>query len=100
MRCLSRRVTLGIWAAAWMACGAFGQKTLTWEEAKREFQASNPTLRAAQIGVQESRADEITAFLRPNPDLTTVGGSVESLHRQPLSAVCKYSAIRLRKLPA
>lgn len=70
MRCLSRRITLGIWASAWMACGAFGQKTLTWEEAKREFQASNPTLRAAQIGIQESRAEEITAFLRPNPDLT------------------------------
>ena len=69
MRCL-RRVTLWIWAAAWMACGAFGQKTLTWADAKQEFQASNPTLRAAQIGIQESRADEITAHLRPNPDLT------------------------------
>lgn len=53
-----------------MASGALGQKTLTWAEAKREFQASNPTLRAAQIGVQESRAEETTAFLRPNPDLT------------------------------
>ena len=53
-----------------MASGALGQKTLTWAEAKREFQASNPTLLAAQIGIQESRADEITAFLRPNPDLT------------------------------
>jgi len=53
-----------------MASGALGQKTLTWPEAKREFQASNPTLRAAQIGIQESRAEETTAFLRPNPDLT------------------------------
>lgn len=69
MRCL-RRLTLGMWTAAWMASGALGQKTLTWPEAKREFQASNPTLRAAQIGIQESRAEETTAFLRPNPDLT------------------------------
>ena len=70
MRCLSRRVIFGICAAAWMACSAFGQKTLTWEQAKRELQSNNPSLRASQIGVQESRAQEITAFLRPNPDLT------------------------------
>ena len=70
MPCLSRRVTLGIWAAAWMACGAFGQKPLTWEAAKQQFLSNNPTLRAAEIGIEESRADEITAFLRPNPDLT------------------------------
>jgi outer membrane protein, heavy metal efflux system len=70
MRCLSRRLELGIWVAAWMAIGAFGQKTLTWEEAKREFQSRNPTLRAGQIGIGESRAQEITASLRPNPELT------------------------------
>jgi|SRR5581483_3858433 len=50
--------------------GASAQKVLTWEEAKREFTASNPNLRAAQIQVQESRAEEITAYLRPNPDFT------------------------------
>jgi cobalt-zinc-cadmium efflux system outer membrane protein len=54
----------------WIATAAWGQKTLTWEEAKRELEATNPTLRAARIGVQEARADEITAHLRPNPDLT------------------------------
>src|ERR1700704_1301323 len=72
MRCLSRSLALGIWAVAWIASGAFGQKTLTWEEAKREFQSSNPTLRAGQIGIGESRAQEITAFLRPNPDLSVL----------------------------
>jgi outer membrane protein, heavy metal efflux system len=72
MRCLSRRLALGIWAAAWIASGAFGQKTLTWEQAKGEFQSSNPTLRAGQIGIGESRAQELTAFLRPNPDLTVL----------------------------
>jgi cobalt-zinc-cadmium efflux system outer membrane protein len=53
-----------------MASGAFGQKTLTWEQAKRELQSDSPTLRAGQIGIGESRAEEITAYLRPNPDLT------------------------------
>jgi cobalt-zinc-cadmium efflux system outer membrane protein len=56
---------------------ANGQKTLTWEEAKRELQSGNPSLLAAQIGVGESRAQEITAFLRPNPDVTA---SVDQLN--------------------
>ena len=42
----------------------------TWEEVRDKFQQNNPTLRAAQIGIDESRAQEITAYLRPNPDLT------------------------------
>jgi cobalt-zinc-cadmium efflux system outer membrane protein len=67
---MSWRLAIGAWVAAWMACGALAQKTLTWAEAKREFHASNPTLLAAQIDIQESRADEVTAFLRPNPDLS------------------------------
>ncbi len=53
-----------------LATGAWAQKSLTWDQAKLEFEATNPNLRAARIGIQESRADEITAFLRPNPDLT------------------------------
>jgi len=52
-----------------LAGSSFGQKILTWEDAKRLLKASNPTLRAGEIGIQESRADEITAFLRPNPEL-------------------------------
>ena len=56
-----RRLSIGIWIAAWLANGALAQKTLTWEEAKRQLEAVNPTLRAGQIGVQESRADEITS---------------------------------------
>jgi outer membrane protein, heavy metal efflux system len=67
---LSRPVAQAIWTATWMASAAFGQKTLTWEQAKRELQSDNPTLRAGQIGIGESRAEEVTAFLRPNPDVT------------------------------
>ena len=46
------------------------QKPLTWQEIRNKFEAANPTLRAAQIAIDESRAAEITAFLRPNPNLT------------------------------
>ena len=31
---------------------------------------SNPTLKAAQLNIDESRAAEITAYLRPNPDFS------------------------------
>ena len=61
-------VGLCLWLV--MVRGVSAQKVLTWEDAKREFKASNPSLRAAQIEVEESRAEEITAYLRPNPDLT------------------------------
>ncbi len=68
----------------WIAGAAFAQKTLSWEDARREFEASNPTLRAGQIGVQESRAMEVTAYLRPNPDLTTSFDQIDPFTGGPL----------------
>jgi cobalt-zinc-cadmium efflux system outer membrane protein len=53
-----------------LAPGALAQRALTWEEIKQRFEGANPTLRAAQLNVDESKAQEITAFLRPNPDFT------------------------------
>jgi outer membrane protein, heavy metal efflux system len=49
---------------------SFCQQALTWEQVRDKFQASNPTLQAAQINIDESRANETTAYLRPNPDLS------------------------------
>jgi len=46
------------------------QRALTWREVRERFEAANPTLRAGQIGIDESKAQEITAFLRPNPNFT------------------------------
>lgn len=43
---------------------------LTWEQVKQRFIAANPTLMAGQINIDESKAEEITAYLRPNPDFT------------------------------
>jgi cobalt-zinc-cadmium efflux system outer membrane protein len=43
---------------------------LTWEQVRQRFEQNNPTMRAGQIGIDESKAQEITAFLRPNPNLT------------------------------
>ncbi len=43
---------------------------LSWEQVRQRFEQNNPTLRAGQIGIDESKAQEITAFLRPNPSFT------------------------------
>src|SRR5438128_10331058 len=43
------------------------QPPLTWLEIRDRFRATNPTLQAGQIGIDESKAAEITAYLRPNP---------------------------------
>jgi outer membrane protein, heavy metal efflux system len=43
---------------------------LSWEQVRQRFEQNNPTLRAGQIGIDESKAQEITAFLRPNPNFT------------------------------
>jgi cobalt-zinc-cadmium efflux system outer membrane protein len=46
------------------------QARLTWPEIVARFEAANPTVLAGRIGLDESRAAEITAFLRPNPQLS------------------------------
>ncbi len=50
---------------------------LTWQQIKDKFEATNPTLKAAQLNIDESRAQEITAYLRPNPDFTLTADGVQ-----------------------
>jgi cobalt-zinc-cadmium efflux system outer membrane protein len=64
------RLCVGFFVAAALAESSFAQKALTWQEVRDKFEAANPTLRAGQIGVDESKAQEITAFLRPNPNFS------------------------------
>lgn len=44
--------------------------TLTWQNVRDRFETQNPTLRADKLSVDESKAEEITAYLRPNPTLS------------------------------
>jgi outer membrane protein, heavy metal efflux system len=46
------------------------QTAFNWQQIKEKFEAANPTLKAVQLNIDESRAAEITAYLRPNPDVT------------------------------
>ena len=46
---------------------AGAQQALTWEQVRNRFETNNPTLLADRFNIDESKAQEITAFLRPNP---------------------------------
>jgi cobalt-zinc-cadmium efflux system outer membrane protein len=46
------------------------QTAFTWQQLVQKFEASNPTMKANQLNIDESRAAEITAYLRPNPDFS------------------------------
>jgi len=63
--------------ASLLAIPACAQTAFTWQQVKDKFEAANPTLKAAQAGIDESKASEITAYLRPNPSLT---GSIDQLN--------------------
>ncbi len=47
-----------------------GMQGMTWEQVKAKFEAANPVLKSDQSNVDEMKAEEITANLRPNPDFT------------------------------
>jgi cobalt-zinc-cadmium efflux system outer membrane protein len=46
------------------------QQALTWDQVKAKFEAANPVLKADAANVEEMKAEEITAYLRPNPQFT------------------------------
>jgi len=61
LRCLTLYLLLCLgWRAA-------AQEPWTWEKVRARFEQSNPTLQAGLLNVGESKAQEITAYLRPNP---------------------------------
>lgn len=83
MHAVAQRLSFGIVAASCLVQATFAQTVLTWQQAKDQFEAGNPTLRAAQIGVQEAKAQEITAYLRPNPDFTATLDQINPFSTQP-----------------
>ena len=59
------------------AAPVFAQTPFTWQQIKDKFDAANPTLKAARLNIDESRAAEVTAYLRPNPN---VSGTLDQLN--------------------
>src|ERR1700730_19053791 len=52
-----------------IAAAAGAQTPLSWEQIRERFRVNNATLKAARLSIDESQAQEVTAYLRPNPDV-------------------------------
>ena len=62
--------SLTAWLLLAAALSASAQQALTWEQVRMRFEQNNPKLLADKLNIDESKAQEITAFLRPNPTFT------------------------------
>jgi outer membrane protein, heavy metal efflux system len=81
-RILFRPASRTILVAGLLQSSIFGQP-LTWQQIREKFEAVNPTLKAAQANIDESRAEEVTAYLRPNPDVTGTFDQINPFSSQP-----------------
>jgi outer membrane protein, heavy metal efflux system len=77
MNWLSKRLCLASLVTVVLAPSILAQKALTWQEVRDKFEAANPSLRAGQIGIDESKASETTAYLRPNPNLALLADQID-----------------------
>lgn len=48
----------------------------TWEQVRQRFEQNNPTLLAGKLNIDESRAQQITAYLRPNPEFSITADQI------------------------
>jgi outer membrane protein, heavy metal efflux system len=76
-RAVTRCLCFVIFLAGCLCHSALAQKAFTWQEVRAKFEAANPTLQAGQIGVDEFRAQETTAYLRPNPSLNLLADQID-----------------------
>ncbi len=82
---MRRKIQRGFWLLTVLALGAAADSPAqqpaqppspqpaqgwTWDKVKDRFEQNNPTLLADKLNIDESRAEEITAFLRPNPEFS------------------------------
>jgi cobalt-zinc-cadmium efflux system outer membrane protein len=74
-------VVCGLGVVFAMPPAARAQQPLDWDQIKARFIADNPALKADADNVDEMKAEEITAYLRPNPQFTlSVDGNQVAPH--------------------
>ena len=56
---------------------ARAQQALTWDQVKAKFESVSPVLKADAANVDEMKAEEITAFLRPNPQFSLLADGTQ-----------------------
>jgi cobalt-zinc-cadmium efflux system outer membrane protein len=65
-----------------IAAAADAQTPLSWEQIRERFRANNPTLKAARLSIDEAQAAEVTAYLRPNPDVGLLSDGTQLVPQQ------------------
>ncbi len=85
LRKMAWQICLAVAAGALFAPPVFSQTAFTWKQIREKFEARSPALKAAQALVDESRANEVTAFLRPNPSVTGTIDQIDPFTTQPSS---------------
>jgi cobalt-zinc-cadmium efflux system outer membrane protein len=91
MKRLSKRLLfLPLVAVLTAQSGHAQQKALTWQEVRDKFEAANPSLRADAIGIDESKANETTAYLRPNPNLSLLADQIDPFPGGPSHGAFAY----------
>ncbi len=94
-RSLSVRFLFPLFGAL-LVSRAGAQTPMTWQQVKDRFAQANPVLKASQANIEESRAAEITAYLRPNPQFSLSADGLQ-LNRgdawRPLSGIVETPGI-------
>jgi len=73
MRSFFSRVSFALFVTAILTqSGAAQNNPLTWQDVLARFESNNPVLLADQLNIDESKAEEITQYLRPNPSFTAL----------------------------
>src|SRR5437667_9618114 len=78
-----RGLSIAVVTACCLCNRAQCQSALSWPEVRERFEAGNPTLRAVRIGIEESRANETTAYLKPNPEFTATFDQLDPFTANP-----------------
>ena len=101
----SLAVACGLIVASAISPVVLAQQPLNWDQVKARFIASNPALKADADNVDEMKAEEITAFLRPNPQFNLLsmatrprrtmgsGPPSKALLNSPTSVICTNAII-------
>jgi cobalt-zinc-cadmium efflux system outer membrane protein len=61
---------------------------VTWEQVRHRFEQNNPTLLAGKLNIDESKAQEITAYLRPNPNMSLTADQFNPFNGGPPHSCC------------
>jgi cobalt-zinc-cadmium efflux system outer membrane protein len=61
---------------------------MTWDQVRQRFEQNNPTLMAGKLNIDESKAQEITANLRPNPSASVTADQFNPFGGGPSHSCC------------